>query len=81
ANLQPEEASSPPDPKASPRLSRASIFLSQILQFVSRVDIKYKRLNSNERVRIINSGNATLARQSFELARQEGEHNDKPTLK
>ncbi|MEQ2261598.1 hypothetical protein XENORESO_012625, partial [Xenotaenia resolanae] len=81
ANLQPEEAGSPPDPKASPRLSRASIFLSQILQFVSRVDIKYKRLNSNERVRIINSGNATLARQSFELARQEGEHNDEPTLK
>uniref|UniRef100_A0A146YQB4 Caspase recruitment domain family member 11 n=1 Tax=Fundulus heteroclitus TaxID=8078 RepID=A0A146YQB4_FUNHE len=70
-SLQPEEAGSPPDPKASPRLSRASIFLSQILQFVSRVDIKYKRLNSNERVRIINSGSATLARQSFELLRQE----------
>ncbi|XP_038123296.1 caspase recruitment domain-containing protein 11 isoform X1 [Cyprinodon tularosa] len=71
ASLQPEEAGSPPDPKASPRLSRASIFLSQILQFVSRVDIKYKRLNSNERVRIINSGSTTLARQSFEQLRQE----------
>lgn len=31
-NLQPEEASSSPDPKTSPRLSRASIFLTQILQ-------------------------------------------------
>uniref|UniRef100_A0A7N8WUL8 Caspase recruitment domain family, member 11 n=1 Tax=Mastacembelus armatus TaxID=205130 RepID=A0A7N8WUL8_9TELE len=62
-NLQPEEASLLPDPKSSPRLSRASIFLTQILQFVSRVDIKYKRMNSNERVRIINSGNTTLPRQ------------------
>ncbi|XP_014880024.1 caspase recruitment domain-containing protein 11 isoform X1 [Poecilia latipinna] len=73
SSLQPEEAGSPPDIKASPRLSRASIFLNQILQFVSRVDIKYKRLNSNERVRIINTCSATLARQSFELLRQEGE--------
>ncbi|XP_054892165.1 caspase recruitment domain-containing protein 11 isoform X2 [Poeciliopsis prolifica] len=71
SSLQPEEAGSPPDIKASPRLSRASIFLNQILQFVSRVDIKYKRLNSNERVRIINTSSATLARQSFELLRQE----------
>ncbi|XP_014326895.2 caspase recruitment domain-containing protein 11 isoform X1 [Xiphophorus maculatus] len=71
SSLQPEEAGSPPDLKASPRLSRASIFLNQILQFVSRVDIKYKRLNSNERVRIINTGSATLARQSFEVLRQE----------
>ncbi|XP_037545383.1 caspase recruitment domain-containing protein 11 [Nematolebias whitei] len=70
-NLQPEESSSSPDPKASPRLSRASIFLSQILQFVSRVDIKYKRMNSNERVRIINSGSTSLPRQSFEMMRQE----------
>ena len=31
-NLQPEEGSPTPDPKASPRLSRASIFLTQILQ-------------------------------------------------
>lgn len=55
-NLQPEEASATLDLKASPRMSRASTFLTQILQFVSRVDIKYKRMNSNERVRIINSG-------------------------
>ncbi|XP_028456431.1 caspase recruitment domain-containing protein 11 [Perca flavescens] len=70
SNLQPEEASQSPDPKASPRLSRASIFLTQILQFVSRVDIKYKRMNSNERVRIINSG-STLPRPGFEVLRPE----------
>ncbi|KAM7386509.1 hypothetical protein PAMA_009221 [Pampus argenteus] len=69
--LQPEEGSPSPDPKASPRLSRASIFLTQILQFVSRVDIKYKRMNSNERVRIINSGGTTLPRQGFETLRPE----------
>uniref|UniRef100_A0A8C2ZCC3 Caspase recruitment domain family member 11 n=1 Tax=Cyclopterus lumpus TaxID=8103 RepID=A0A8C2ZCC3_CYCLU len=57
-NLQSEETGLSPDPKASPRMSRASIFLTQILQFVSRVDTKYKRMNSNERVRIINSGDA-----------------------
>ncbi|KAM3598610.1 uncharacterized protein V6R79_020384 [Siganus canaliculatus] len=70
-SLQPDETSVSPDPKASPRLSRASIFLTQILQFVSRVDIKYKRMNSNERVRIINSGSMTLPRQGFETLRPE----------
>ncbi|XP_074511473.1 caspase recruitment domain-containing protein 11 [Sebastes fasciatus] len=71
-NLQPEEASPSLDTKASPRMSRASIFLTQILQFVSRVDIKYKRMNSNERVRIINSGSpTTLPRQGFEGLRPE----------
>ncbi|KAI3360095.1 hypothetical protein L3Q82_014408 [Scortum barcoo] len=70
-NLQTEETSPSPDPKASPRLSRASIFLTQIIQFVSRVDIKYKRMNSNERVRIINSGGTTLTRQGFETLRPE----------
>ncbi|XP_040918614.1 caspase recruitment domain-containing protein 11 isoform X2 [Toxotes jaculatrix] len=70
-SLQPEEASPLPDPKSSPRLSRASIFLTQILQFVSRVDIKYKRMNSNERVRIVNSGSTTLPRQGFETLRPE----------
>ncbi|KAM8845346.1 caspase recruitment domain-containing protein 11 [Spinachia spinachia] len=64
--LQPDEAGSSPDPKSLPRMSRASIFLTQILQFVGRVDIKYKRMNSNERVRIINSASATLPRQGFE---------------
>ncbi|XP_061568036.1 caspase recruitment domain-containing protein 11 isoform X2 [Cololabis saira] len=70
-NLGPEEASPSLDPKASPRLSRASIFLTQILQFVSRVDIKYKRMNSNERVRLINSGSSTLPRQGLDTLRPE----------
>ncbi|XP_058509537.1 caspase recruitment domain-containing protein 11 isoform X1 [Solea solea] len=71
SNLQPEEVNATPDPKASPRLSRASIFLTQILQFVSRVDIKYKRMNSNERVRLINSGSASLPRHGLETLRPE----------
>lgn len=29
-------------------------------QFVSRVDIKYKRMNSNERVRILNPGSVSI---------------------
>uniref|UniRef100_A0A8C8DLX3 Caspase recruitment domain family, member 11 n=1 Tax=Oryzias sinensis TaxID=183150 RepID=A0A8C8DLX3_9TELE len=74
--LVPEETSSSLDPKASPRLSRASIFLSQILQFVGRVDIKYKRMNSNERVRIVNSGSTLLPRQELEMLRPEGETQD-----
>ncbi|XP_054851246.1 caspase recruitment domain-containing protein 11 [Eublepharis macularius] len=53
--LQPEEHTPPSDPKASPRLSRASFLLGQILQFVSRSDNKFKRMNSNERVRIVTS--------------------------
>uniref|UniRef100_A0A3B4ZSG4 Caspase recruitment domain family member 11 n=1 Tax=Stegastes partitus TaxID=144197 RepID=A0A3B4ZSG4_9TELE len=72
--LQTEEVCPSPDTKASPRLSRASIFLAQILQFVSRVDIKYKRMNSNERVRLINSGSTTLPRQGLEMLRPEGEY-------
>ncbi|XP_068193733.1 caspase recruitment domain-containing protein 11 isoform X2 [Antennarius striatus] len=70
-SLQPEESSPSPDPKSSPRLSRASIFLTQILQFVGRVDIKYKRMNSSERVRIINSSNTSLPIQGFETLRPE----------
>ncbi|CAJ1076931.1 caspase recruitment domain-containing protein 11 [Xyrichtys novacula] len=66
-SLQPEDLSPSPDPKASPRLSRAGLFLTQILQFVSRVDIKYKRMNSSERVRIINSGSTSLPRSGFEV--------------
>uniref|UniRef100_A0A8C6S8E9 Caspase recruitment domain family, member 11 n=1 Tax=Neogobius melanostomus TaxID=47308 RepID=A0A8C6S8E9_9GOBI len=69
-NFLAEEPSSSSDPKAGPRLSKASIFLTQIIQFVSRVDIKYKRMNSNERVRLVNSG-GTLPRQSFEMLRSE----------
>uniref|UniRef100_A0A8C5SPB6 Caspase recruitment domain family member 11 n=1 Tax=Laticauda laticaudata TaxID=8630 RepID=A0A8C5SPB6_LATLA len=53
--LQPDEAASPSESKTSPRLSRASFLLGQILQFVSRSENKYKRMNSNERVRIVTS--------------------------
>ncbi|XP_042294710.1 caspase recruitment domain-containing protein 11 [Sceloporus undulatus] len=53
--LQPEEHTPPGDSKTSPRLSRASFLLGQILQFVSRSENKYKRMNSNERVRIVTS--------------------------
>ncbi|XP_062263676.1 caspase recruitment domain-containing protein 11 isoform X3 [Platichthys flesus] len=70
-SLQPEEASSLTDTKCSPRMSRASILLTQILQFVSRVDIKYKRMNSNERVRLVTSGSTTLPRPGSEALRPE----------
>uniref|UniRef100_A0A4W4DM01 CARD domain-containing protein n=1 Tax=Electrophorus electricus TaxID=8005 RepID=A0A4W4DM01_ELEEL len=73
--LQPEEATPPMDPKSSPRLSRASIFICQILQFVSRVDNKYKRMDSNDRVRIVNAGNpSSLPRSGFETMKPEGEN-------
>ncbi|KAJ8344906.1 hypothetical protein SKAU_G00290990 [Synaphobranchus kaupii] len=67
--LQPEEVT--PDTKSSPRLSRATVFLSQILQFVSRTENKYKRMNSNERVRIVNRGNSTLHKPRSESLKQE----------
>ncbi|XP_036830297.1 caspase recruitment domain-containing protein 11 [Oncorhynchus mykiss] len=70
-SLQPEESSLSSDPKSSPRMSRASVFITQILQFVSRVDNKYKRMNSSERVRIVSSGNPTLPRPGFETLRQD----------
>uniref|UniRef100_A0A6Q2YYQ9 CARD domain-containing protein n=1 Tax=Esox lucius TaxID=8010 RepID=A0A6Q2YYQ9_ESOLU len=37
--------------------------------FVSRVDNKYKRMNSSERVRIVSSGNPALPRPGFETLR------------
>ncbi|XP_064415068.1 caspase recruitment domain-containing protein 11 isoform X2 [Latimeria chalumnae] len=64
--LQPEEPPPPPDPKASPRLSRASFFFGQILQFVSRSENKYKRMNSNERVRIVTGYPSGITRPAFE---------------
>ncbi|XP_062341391.1 caspase recruitment domain-containing protein 11 isoform X3 [Osmerus eperlanus] len=70
-SLLPEEPSPSQDTKSSPRLSRAGLFITQIIQFVSRVDNKYKRMNSSERVRIVNSGNATLPRPGFETLRPE----------
>uniref|UniRef100_A0A3B4CU85 CARD domain-containing protein n=1 Tax=Pygocentrus nattereri TaxID=42514 RepID=A0A3B4CU85_PYGNA len=75
--LQPEESTPLQDPKSSPRLSRASIFICQILQFVSRADNKYKRMDSNDRVRIVNGGNASsLPRAGFETIKPEGKHDD-----
>ncbi|KAI5622726.1 caspase recruitment domain-containing protein 11 isoform X2, partial [Silurus asotus] len=69
--LQPEE-SALSDPKSSPRLSRASIFICQILQFVSRADNKYKRMDSNDRVRILNAGNLSyLPKPGFETMKPE----------
>ncbi|XP_077069434.1 caspase recruitment domain-containing protein 11 isoform X2 [Siphateles boraxobius] len=70
--LQPEEPTPSLDPKSSPRLSRASVFIFQLLQFVSRVDNKYKRMNSSERVRIVNGGNtSSVTRPGFETLRPE----------
>ncbi|XP_076865318.1 caspase recruitment domain-containing protein 11 isoform X2 [Brachyhypopomus gauderio] len=72
STLQPEDATPTIDTKSSPRLSRASIFICQILQFVSRVDNKYKRMDSNDRVRIVNAGNpSTLPRAGFETMKPE----------
>ncbi|MEE6497740.1 hypothetical protein FKM82_002830 [Ascaphus truei] len=52
-SLQPEDTCVQSDPRSSPRLSRASLLFGQLLQFVSRSENKFKRMNSNERVRII----------------------------
>ncbi|KAM6957855.1 caspase recruitment domain-containing protein 11 [Aplochiton taeniatus] len=68
-SLLPEEPSLSSDPKASPRLSRASVFITQLLQFV-RVD-KYKRLSSTERVRIVNSAHTSLPRSGLETLKSE----------
>ncbi|XP_041073631.1 caspase recruitment domain-containing protein 11-like isoform X1 [Polyodon spathula] len=68
--LQPEETPPQPDPKSSPRLSRASLFLGQILQFISRNE-KYKRMNSSERVRIVSAGTSTPTRHTLEAVRQD----------
>ncbi|XP_062841955.1 caspase recruitment domain-containing protein 11 [Trichomycterus rosablanca] len=69
--LQPEETSLL-DPKSSPRMSKAGIFIGQILQFVSRADNKYKRMDSNDRVRIVNSTNlSSLPRTGFETMKPE----------
>ncbi|XP_061080247.1 caspase recruitment domain-containing protein 11 isoform X2 [Conger conger] len=69
--LQPDEVTPPPDPKSSPRLSRAAVFITQIMQFVSRAENKYKRMNSNERVRIVNGGISSLPKPGAESLKQE----------
>ncbi|XP_007525123.2 caspase recruitment domain-containing protein 11 [Erinaceus europaeus] len=63
--LQPEEPPvSTSDPRVSPRLSRASFLFGQLLQFVSRAENKYKRMNSSERVRMVTtSPRGSLAQQ------------------
>ncbi|XP_036683363.1 caspase recruitment domain-containing protein 11 isoform X1 [Balaenoptera musculus] len=68
--LQPEEPLPTADPRVSPRLSRASFLFGQLLQFVSRSENKYKRMNSHERVRIV-SGNprGSLARSSLDATK------------
>uniref|UniRef100_A0A8C0L9I0 Caspase recruitment domain-containing protein 11 n=1 Tax=Canis lupus dingo TaxID=286419 RepID=A0A8C0L9I0_CANLU len=68
--LQPEEPLSSSDPRVSPRLSRASFLFGQLLQFVSRSENKYKRMNSNERVRIVSgSPLGSLARSSLDTTK------------
>nr|KAF6347964.1 caspase recruitment domain family member 11 [Myotis myotis] len=68
--LQPEEPLSTSDPRVSPRLSRASFLFGQLLQFVSRSENKYKRMNSNERVRIVpGSPRGGLARPSMDATK------------
>nr|XP_023411695.1 caspase recruitment domain-containing protein 11 isoform X1 [Loxodonta africana]XP_023411696.1 caspase recruitment domain-containing protein 11 isoform X1 [Loxodonta africana]XP_023411697.1 caspase recruitment domain-containing protein 11 isoform X1 [Loxodonta africana]XP_023411698.1 caspase recruitment domain-containing protein 11 isoform X1 [Loxodonta africana] len=68
--LQPEEPLSTSDPRVSPRLSRASFLFGQLLQFVSRSENKYKRMNSHERVRIISGGQpGSLGRASLDVTK------------
>ncbi|XP_040322796.1 caspase recruitment domain-containing protein 11-like [Herpailurus yagouaroundi] len=77
--LQPEEPVSTSDPRVSPRLSRASFLFGQLLQFVSRSENKYKRMNSNERVRIVSgSPLGSLARSSLDASRPSTEKQEEP---
>ncbi|XP_023569199.1 caspase recruitment domain-containing protein 11 isoform X1 [Octodon degus] len=72
--LQPEEPLSTNDPRVSPRLSRASFLFGQLLQFVSRSENKYKRMNSSERVRVISgSPLGSLARTSLDATKLSAE--------
>ncbi|XP_075036000.1 caspase recruitment domain-containing protein 11 isoform X2 [Mixophyes fleayi] len=48
------------DSKSSPRLSRASFLFGQIFQFVNRSENKYKRMNSNERLRMVSSNSPSI---------------------
>ncbi|KAM8934169.1 caspase recruitment domain-containing protein 11 [Pelodytes ibericus] len=69
--LQPEDTSPQTDPKSSPRLSRASFLFGQILQFVNRSENKYKRMNSNERVRMISCNSPSMETMKLLLDKQE----------
>ncbi|XP_037669570.1 caspase recruitment domain-containing protein 11 isoform X3 [Choloepus didactylus] len=77
--LQPEDTLSTSDPRVSPRLSRASFLFGQLLQFVSRSENKYKRMNSHERVRIISGSQlGSLARSSLDATKLLTEKQDEP---
>ncbi|XP_006859844.1 PREDICTED: caspase recruitment domain-containing protein 11 [Chrysochloris asiatica] len=77
--LQPEEPLSSSDPRVSPRLSRASFLFGQLLQFVSRSENKYKRMNSNERVRIISGSQpGSLGRSSLDITKLLIEKQEEP---
>ncbi|XP_069503691.1 caspase recruitment domain-containing protein 11 isoform X2 [Ambystoma mexicanum] len=67
--LQPEEPPPQSDGKMSPRLSRASFLFIQIMQFVSRAENKYRRMNSNERVRVVTGGAFAPVRSPLEAAK------------
>ncbi|XP_029102865.1 caspase recruitment domain-containing protein 11-like isoform X2 [Scleropages formosus] len=73
--LRPEDLPSQADSKNSSRASRASLLIGQILQFVSRTDNKYKRMNSNEKVRLVSGGNGTLPKPGFENSDTESDLN------
>ncbi|KAL4624414.1 caspase recruitment domain-containing protein 11-like [Arapaima gigas] len=72
--LRPEDSPSQVDLKTNSRASRASVLIGQIFQFVSRTDNKYKRMNSNERVRLVSGSNGTLPKPGFESMKQD--HSD-----
>nr|DBA20182.1 TPA: hypothetical protein GDO54_015898 [Pyxicephalus adspersus] len=68
--LQPEELPQT-DSKSSPRLSRASFLFGQIFPFVYRSENKYKRMNSNERLRVVSSNSPSLETMKLLLDRQD----------
>ncbi|XP_063286289.1 caspase recruitment domain-containing protein 11 [Pelobates fuscus] len=69
--LQPEDSCPQTDPKSSPRLSRASFLFGQILQFVNRTENKYKRMNSNERIRMISCNSPSIETMKLLLDKQD----------
>ncbi|XP_066433343.1 caspase recruitment domain-containing protein 11 [Eleutherodactylus coqui] len=68
--LQPEDYAQS-DSKTSPRLSRASFLFGQIFQFVKGYENKYKRMNSNERVRVVSSQSSSIESVKLLLEKQE----------
>ncbi|XP_075686138.1 caspase recruitment domain-containing protein 11 [Rhinoderma darwinii] len=68
--LQPED-NTQNDSKSSPRLSRASFLFGQIFQFVKGYENKYKRMNSNERVRMVSSNSTSIESMKHLLEKQD----------